>query len=297
MHSCFEIPRVTSSMSAVLGFHSGNKGVEKQLILDAHTHAFPDAVARAAVEKLTASARYCPVRASHDGTVRGLLSCMDRSGVTRAFVLSVATRPEQVKKITDWAASIASERLIPFASIHPDLAEPEREAERIARLGLRGIKFHPHYMNCAADDLRTLRIAKAAEAANLAMVFHAGYDVAYPEDERAAPERLLRVHEAAPKLRMLLAHFGGWRAWDQVLRHLAGRSVYLETSWIDGFCQPDLVQAILAKHDPRRVLFGTDTPWGDPSKELAHFARLPISPAPRSRMLWDNALRFVGLDA
>jgi hypothetical protein len=164
-------------------------------------------------------------------------------------------------------------------------------------LGLCGIKFHPHYMNCAADDPRALRVARAAEAAGLAVVFHAGYDVAYPDDDRAAPERLLRVHEAAPNLRLLLAHFGGWRAWDQVLKHLAGRRVYLETSWLDGFCPPDLLQAIWARHDPRFILFGTDAPWGDPSAGLAHFARLPIEPSQRPHILWDNALRFVGLEA
>lgn len=266
-------------------------------ILDAHTHAFPDAIAGSAMAKLTAGARHVPIRPSHDGTVRGLLALMDRAGLRRAFVLSVATRPEQVTKITDWAVSIASDRLIPFASIHPDFPDPEGEALRMARRGLRGLKFHPHFMNCAADDPRALRVARAAEAAGLAMVFHAGYDVAFPDDDRAAPERLLRVHEAVPGLRLLLAHFGGWRAWDRVLKHLAGRPIYLETSWLEGFCAPDLLHAILARHDPRFVLFGTDAPWGDPGAGLAHFERLPIAEADRPGVLWENAHRFAGLTA
>lgn len=248
-----------------------------------------------AVRRLAGSARYCPVHPSHDGTLKSLLACMDKVGVTRAFVLSVATKPEQVTRITDWAAGAATERLIPFASIHPDFDEPEREAERIAGLGLRGIKFHPQYMDCTADDPRALRIARAAEAAGLAMVFHAGYDVAFPEDPRAEPERLLRVHQAAPKLPLLLAHLGGWRAWDQVLQYLAGRPVYLETSWVDRFCPPDLQRAIIEKHDPRYLLFGTDAPWRDPSEGLAHFARLPLSEPDRARALWGNALCFAGL--
>lgn len=266
-----------------------------QPVLDAHTHAFPDAIARNAMEKLTAGALFGPVRPSHDGTVRSLLALMDRARITRAFVLSIATRPEQVPKITDWAASIASDRLVPFASLHPDFPDLEGEARRIAQLGLRGLKFHPHYMNCAADDPRALRVAQVAESAGLAMVFHAGYDMAFPDDDRAAPERLLRIHEAAPGLRILLAHFGGWRAWDRVLKYLAGRPIYLETSWTDGFCPPDLLQSILARHDPRYVLFGTDAPWGDPSAGLAHFNRLPIAASVRPSVLWGNAHRFAGL--
>ena len=63
---------------------------------------------------------------------------MDRAGIRRAIVCSVATRPEQVAKITDWSASIASDRLVPFASIHPDFAAPEAEVERIASGGPPG---------------------------------------------------------------------------------------------------------------------------------------------------------------
>jgi len=263
--------------------------------LDAHTHAFPDRLAAQAVRKLAAGARYCPVHPSHEGSLDSLLACMDRAGVTRAFVLSVATKPTQVTSITDWAGSIKSERLIPFASIHPGFDEPEREAERIAGLGLRGIKFHPHYMDCTPDDPRALRVARAAESAGLAMIFHAGYDMAFPQDPRAAPERLARVHEEVPRLPLLFAHLGGWRQWEQVLEHLAGRPVYLETSWVGGFCPPDLLNAIIEKHDPRYLLFGTDAPWRDPVKELAHFTRFPLGEYARTRALWDNALRFVGM--
>lgn len=271
------------------------KQVAGPLVFDAHAHAFPDQLASEAVRRLTASARACPIRPSHDGTTKGLLECMDRAGISHALLLSVATKAGQVFRITDWAAEAASERLIPFASIHPDYAEPEHEALRIAKLGLRGIKFHPQYMNCAADDPRAIRIARAAEAAGLAMIFHAGYDVAFPDDERASPERLLRLHQAVPGLRVLFAHLGGWRVWDQVLQHLAGRPVYLETSWTKGFCAPELMQAILARHDPAKLLFGSDAPWGDPVEGLAHFMELPLSEEARRRALWDNALCFAGV--
>lgn len=115
-------------------------------IVDVHTHAFPDPLAAAAIPKLQAGALWFKVQPSYDGTVAGLLAAMDRAGIRTAVVCSIATRPEQVRNITDWSASLADPRIVPFASIHPDFPEPEHEARRIADAGLKGLKFHPYYM-------------------------------------------------------------------------------------------------------------------------------------------------------
>ena len=264
-------------------------------IFDVHTHAFPDKVAAAAIPKLEAGGLWLEARATFDGTVRGLLASMDRAGISRAVVCSVATRPEQVAKITDWSISIASDRLIPFTSIHPDFAEPEAEVERAARAGLRGLKFHPQYAACPPDDPRVIRIARAAARAGLAMLFHAGYDLAYEKDDLASPVRLRRLHEAVPDLRMVAAHLGGWECWDQVLEHLAGRPVYLETSYTLGRIAPTLLEQILATHPKEYLLFGTDAPWTDQAEEVAKFVALPLEGDVLRRALWDNALRWLNM--
>ena len=97
------------------------------MILDCHTHAFPDNIAAGAIKALSAEPVWMPVHAYHEGTVRALLASMDSAGIDRAILCSVATKPAQVRKITDWSASIASDRIIPFASIHPDFDAPEQE--------------------------------------------------------------------------------------------------------------------------------------------------------------------------
>jgi uncharacterized protein len=264
-------------------------------VFDTHAHAFPDKVAATAIPKLQAGSLWFRVRATFDGTVCGLVAGMDRVGIGRAIIASIATRPEQVEKITDWSVSVASDRLVPFASIHPDYASPEAEVERIAAAGLRGLKFHPHYMDCPADDPRVIRIARAAAAANLSMLFHSGHDLSYEKDDRASPARLRRVHEAAPGLRLAAAHLGGWECWDEVLRDLAGTGIYLETSFTLGRIEPDLLERILAKHPKDRILFGTDAPWTDPAEELGKFRALALPADTERRILWDNALRFVNM--
>jgi len=264
-------------------------------VVDVHTHAFPDDLAAKAIPALEAGAIWFSCQATYDGTVAGLVASMDRAGIRRAIVCSVATRAEQTRRITDWSVSVASDRVVPFASVHPDFPEPEAEIGRIACAGLRGLKFHPYYMACPLDDPRCLRIARAAAAANLAMVFHTGYDYAFARDDVASPERVRRLHEAVPDLRMAAAHLGGWERWDEARRLLVGLPIYLETSFTLGRCPEDLVLEVLTAHPPEYLLFGTDAPWTDQQREVGKFLALPLPDDLKRRILWENAHRFLDL--
>lgn len=229
-----------------------------------------------------------------DGTIGSLVGSMDRAGIRRAILCSVATKPTQVEKITDWSVAVASERIVPFASIHPAYEDPEREVERVVRLGLRGLKFHPQYMECAMDDPRCLRIARAAARAGLAFTLHAGYHPAFPKHDEGSPRRLRRLHDAVPDLRIVACHMGGMDDWQGVLDFVVGSDIYLETSFAPTWCPRDVLETILARHDPQRIVFGTDSPWQEQARELADFRRLPLSPEAFELALSTNAARLIG---
>ncbi len=96
-------------------------------IIDIHTHAFPDNIAAKAManlEKLNA-----PYKPFTKGTVAALLSSMDEAGVKTSFVPNVATRPEQTCVIRKWSREIASERIVPLGSVHPDSANWKTEID------------------------------------------------------------------------------------------------------------------------------------------------------------------------
>ena len=272
------------------------RGEARPRIIDVHTHAFPDALAPQAIARLLARGVWGDIQPASDGTVAGLLAGMDRAGVEQAVVCSVATRPAQVPKITDWSRAIASERLIPFASVHPDFEGPEGELERIAAAGLRGLKFHSAYMDCPLDDPRAVRIGRAAARLGLAMAVHAGYDFAFEREDLASPERVRRLHRAVPDLRMVACHMGGWRRWPDALEHVVGLPIYLETSMTLRWCPRGLFERMVERHAPELLLFGTDSPWSDPREDLARLEAVGLPPDLRRRMLWDNARRFLGLD-
>lgn len=266
-------------------------------ILDAHTHAFPDDLAGRAMAALEAGAVWFPCRATYDGTAAGLLASMDRAGIRRSVVAGIATRPGQAATIRAWSAAIASDRLVPFASIHPDDPDPDGAVAAAAEAGLRGVKLHPYFMDCPADDPRMVRIARAADDAGLVVLCHAGYDLSFERRDVASPERLRRLHEAAPGLALVAAHLGGWECWDQARTHLVGRPVYLETSYTLGRCPDGLLAEILSVHPPRYLLFGTDAPWQDQAADVARFLALDIDDGLKRRMLWENGCRLLGLDA
>ena len=62
------------------------------MIIDFHTHAFPDTLAPRAIGVLTEKSGLKP---THDGTAQGLVSNLDKNGIDKAVVLSIATKATQ----------------------------------------------------------------------------------------------------------------------------------------------------------------------------------------------------------
>ena len=94
-------------------------------IIDFHTHAFPDALAERALSSLQHGAG---VKAFLDGRISSLIASMDRCGIQKSVVCSIATKPSQFEPILQWSKTIQSDRIIPLLSFHP--ADPEY-AEKI----------------------------------------------------------------------------------------------------------------------------------------------------------------------
>ena len=114
------------------------------MIIDFHTHTFPDQIAASAVARLSDRAN---IPAYSSGTAGGLLLAERAAGVDRSIILPVATKPEQVHHINDAAAAHNEHAFVTnmfsFACIHPDYEDWKQELDRIAARNMRGIKLHP----------------------------------------------------------------------------------------------------------------------------------------------------------
>lgn len=264
------------------------------MTIDFHAHAFPDELAEHAITTLH-SGIAADYHAVLDGTVGSLLASMDGAGIDAAVICSIATAPKQGEPILRWSLEIASDRIIPFGSVHPDCKDMPAAVRRVADAGLKGIKLHPLYQGFAANDERLWPLYGAIAERGLVLVMHAGCDVAFPlDDDRASPARLLAVHRTFPQLKLVAAHFGGWRTWSEASATIAGTGAYLETSYALGQGEDAAVEEVWRKHSPERVLFGTDSPWRAQSAELRAWSEF-LPEADRHGVLHGNAARLLGL--
>lgn len=259
-------------------------------IIDCHTHAFPDELARRAVPLLEEEGN---IRAALDGTVGALLHSMDQAGITRSVVASIATKPKQFRPILEWSLSIASQRIVPFASVHPDDPDALPRIAEIAATRLRGIKLHPYYQRFVIDEERMMPIYGAVERAGLILLMHTGFDIAFPRDRIADPVRILHVLERHPDLRLITSHFGGWEDWDEVERVLLGKPVYMDVSYSLPLLEAHRARRFILDHPRDRVLFGSDSPWSDQRQAVQAIRALSLPEDVEEGLFYANAERLL----
>lgn len=229
-----------------------------------------------------------------DGTISSLLASMDRCGIERSVICNIATNQSQFHSILRWSQKIRSDRIIPFPSFHPfDPAFAER-IRTIRDEGFLGIKFHPYYQNFSIDDERLLPVYANIAECNLILVMHTGFDFAFPQIPIAAPQKISRILETFPSLKLVTTHLGAWKQWGEVERYLLGKPVYMEISFALEFTgEDDAVRRIIVNHPAEYVLFGTDSPWTDQQETLDLLLGLGLGSEKERLILRENAIRLL----
>lgn len=255
------------------------------MIIDAHTHAFPEKIAAKTIAALQAKASS---RAYTDGTEHALSVCMQQANIDMGILLPVMTNPAQVEKLNTQAIqknnNTAQTRIFSLGGMHPDYENYAAELTRIAREGITGIKLHPAYQGVDLADIRYLRIIDKAAQLGLAVVIHAGWDIGIMHHNFSSVAHIQSVLKTLQPPKLVLAHMGGWKDWDKVEKELCGEHVYFDTSFSlgqytppSGITVPDekrqlLTQEqfirIIRKHGAHQVLFGTDSPWSEQTQSL-----------------------------
>ena len=276
------------------------------MIIDMHTHIFPEKISAYVLEKLSRTSR---TPAFTDGTIDGLKSSMDAAQINFSVILPVATNTSQVEKINSSSAALNEklfgEGIISFGCIHPDFMNYREEMRRVKNYGLKGIKIHPVYQDTNLDDVKFLRIIDCAAENDLIVVTHAGLDIGFPGVVRCSPEMAKKVVNEVGEFKFILAHMGGWKNWSEVLEILADTGIFIDTSFSTGkivprsdfhwsaedlnLLTPAQFMEFVKTFGAERILFGTDSPWTSARTSIEFIENLPLSDADKNKILGGNA--------
>ncbi len=280
------------------------------MIIDFHTHIFPEAVAAKCMDALS--------RSSHsmnhlNGTFADLRESREKAGFDYCLNLPVPTKASQVVGINDSMIenkdTYAEAGILVFGGMHPDFEDYKTEILRLKNAGIKGIKIHPAYQGPQLGDIRYKRIIDCASEQDMCVVTHGGFDISIPDHDYAPISDALEILEEVKPTKLVLAHMGAWGDWDNVEKYLCGADCYFDTAFsigpitlrkdadpADSFeynMNADQFVRIVRKHGPQKILFGTDSPWENQKQYLDWVCGAGLLGSELDYILWKNAQKLL----
>lgn len=282
------------------------------MIIDFHTHTFPETIAKQVLEKLGKAAGVLPAT---NGAASGLAASMKEAGITYSINLPVMTKATQVSSVNQSLLrekeAREAEGILTFGGMHPDYEDYKNELRSLARSGILGIKLHPAYQKVDLDDIRMKRIIACASELGLVTLIHAGIDIGLYDHNYSSVAQILAVLKEVQPEKFVLAHMGNWACWDEVESDLAGAPVFLDTAFSIGplDAYPDVPAGpysrvvlgdevflrIARKHGVEQILFATDSPWQPQNRYVERFSGIGLTEEEKKQILGENARKLLGL--
>lgn len=271
------------------------------MLIDFHTHIFPEKIAERALASLTqnildVTGECSGAHPKHAGTADALRQSMQENNVDISVVMPIATTVTQSSSINRFAAEINGQKgLYSFGSLHPMQENAEEELEKIKRLGLKGIKLHPEYQQFYINSPESIRVLKKAEELGLYVLLHAGEDAGMRPPFHCTPDLLADALNSLSGKNIIAAHMGGFNCNEEFLKLLAGSEIYIDTSFCLDKLPTALAEDIIKKHGADKVLFGSDSPWERPQSILEGLKKLNITAEEFDKITYKNASQILGI--
>lgn len=254
--------------------------------VDCHVHAFPDFLAAKAIKKL---AQNCGYEAATDGTLANTLEIEKSWGCENIVLLNIATAPQYVKNVNNFLIENNGSGIISYGSIHPQYADYKDEIKRLWENGIKGVKFHPEYQEFALDDKKVYPIYEELANRDMVILFHSGFDPAYPGSDRSHVQRGGNVAEDFKGAKLVFAHLGNLTGMADTYKYLVGKDVYFDISMAIRYYSLQEIEKFIKSHDINKFLYATDCPWSDGIKTQAMVNSLNITDEDREKIFYKNA--------
>ncbi|MFC7407004.1 amidohydrolase family protein [Georgenia alba] len=279
--------------------------------VDVHVHIEKDADGHMSLpaEVVEAAAKYFRAPTDRMDVDETAEYYRQRSMAAVVFTVDATTfwgqPPNSVADIVAGAAR-NNDVLIPFGSVDPWATDAvDRIRRQVEDLGVRGFKFHPSVQDFDPSDEQHFPLYEAIARYRLPALFHtgqtgigAGVPGGFGIKMGLSNPILLDVVAARfPDLTIIMAHPSvPWQ--DEAITVATHKgNTYIDLSgWSPKYFPPQLVrQANSLLQD--KVLFGSDFPLLTPDRWMRDFDGLEMKPEVRPKIIKDNAVRLLGLDA
>ena len=278
------------------------------MILDAHTHLFPPAIAAdrdAYIKDPTFAELYASPKATL-ATADDLLRSMDEAGIDTSIALGFAwTDPATCRLHNDYlleAAAGSNGRIIAFPTL-PLAAGPEAieaEARRCAAVGARGSgELRPDNLNFDLTGAAGDHLARLATELDVVLLFHvtepAGHE--YPGKHGGNLPDFAAFTVAHAQVKIIGAHWAGGLPFYATMPEVktAFANLRVDTA-ATSLLYDDTIYGRVAKlTGPEIILFGSDYPLLSQSRSRRRIAESGLDPATIDRILGLNAAAFLNL--
>jgi len=260
------------------------------MVIDMHAHIFPLKLAERAATNIGA---FYDIDMAHPGSVPALLNAMERGGIDKAVVHSVAMSKTQASVINDFIhVEVAAhpDKFYGFATLHPDMENAYEEVTRALKMGLKGVKIHSDMQKVSLLDPRMDALYEACQD-RCPMLLHMG-DSRYQYDN---PSMIPHILRRFPHLTLICAHMGGYSEWSEARNCLKHENVLLDCSSTSFALGKEGWRDIIRYFGADRVMFGSDFPMWDPGEELKLFQSLGLAEDEQEKILWKNAQTYLKL--
>lgn len=267
------------------------------MIVDIHTHTFPDAIAERALTKLRALSG---LNTFLNGTLDDLIKGKFEAGIDCCVIQPVVTNPNHTETVNYSSIEInkyfKDKGIMSFGGIHPDNDDIKGILRRLSSAGVKGIKLHPVYQNVPINDERYYKIIDEACNLDMIVLIHAGLDAGYPKSDLADPYRIKSMIETVHPRKLVLAHMGGHSHWEDVFDVVAGEDdVYLDTAICLPYISEDMFKHLIDCVGEDHILFGSDSPWTSQTESIRLIKALELPQMTEKRIMGQNAAELLNL--
>jgi len=287
-------------------------------VVDIHTHIFEEHYRERVIMDTFSMDCAEELKLVHgsDGKLSSLLESADQNNISKFFILPVSKHQNGVDQLNDYyyQESKRDSRIVFCGTIHPEHPNLSQAMAELKSRNAKMIKLHSVYQRLDISSNICLNLFKKIADLGLPVIFDTSrVPLKYltPEDKPefyTSPEKLLKLHEKIPDLKIVAAHGGGLFITDVERRRLIGRGIYIDIStsclncdWPANDVEKSLENFLylINHHDQDKLFFGTDSPWRNQETEINGLVELRrqdrITGEQMEKILWVNANRFFQL--